>query len=371
MVKKTFIREEEQNTIYLKKGFFYNDFIEKKNQPIGIIEKKLFHKYNYDFLTTHEESPIVKKIKSSEYSNLLPENIKKNKYSSLYTLLNHLLDLGMYDEYHKIIMLWAKSIDNNSYLLKDLEKNEYYDFIYSQTNHRIDLLEYLDNILINSAIESLINYQIDGAKWMIDRAWKVIITSNDFDYRIKDSVDRIILLKTILDNPYEVYVDLNKYLFLMVISNKKFNEEYIKKLNNINGSSYFNDLKTYWQAVHLFRKQKFGVAKDKVSSLLNNTNNKYLSELSWLLNARCIFWEAVEQKKQKNKTYVDKSIRILEKIKVNSIYNYKEDIEHYINTLKKDSTNSKNTLEYKLSRDELKKELNNYHKDIYLYELDY
>lgn len=266
------------------------------------------------------ESDAVLEIRK-KFPNL-KQYIENKKFYNLYSMMGYLLSKGQY-KYEKEIF---------QYLLRDYKG---FTFKYDYKS----LIYYLDEFYLDPANELIKNKEFFRAKWLINEAVKrlSLIDTKPLDqtpFPFIDYQNKLLLLRTLLDNPEENIRDLKSSIQIYSVLKSYYEPINYEVLDTINISvnSEFYPVYMYLKGVRELSKNKninkaFNIFKS-VNDL--NGSNDFLRQLNFHLLARCVFWNCDINNYANKEKSIDQLLKIKKSLES---LNLQSDIDYYINYL--------------------------------------
>jgi hypothetical protein len=318
-------------------SFFSNDYYSQ------IFENLSYHYCYTDLIKQGDESPALSDVRV-KFIDLKPI-IENKSFYSVFNLLVYLNSISKSDVEQKILR----------YLLKD---SPYFDF----DTENIYFTNYILNYYINPTFIFIRNKQYYKAKWMIQEAVnRLFIVDTDPlnkpPAKYIDFLNKVLLMRTILDDPSEIMLDVKNFELIYAIINESnydifydtksptlYNDEFTEL--KIDKASKFYPIYLYMNGLQMIKKRDYQQAFSLFKEVYNsNSGNAFLNQLDLNLLARCLFWNSNKSQFKNKKLIIIQLKKIKDKL---TIPNFITDIDFYINYIISPTPPKKTVIELNL-----------------------
>jgi hypothetical protein len=232
---------------------------------------------NRDFnFTDKSSSNTVLSLRQKQFRG--QETIASKNYSSLFFFLQQLQFEGRLDDEYSTLETWLKGSAFDSPVR--LTSKRYY-------------LGYIDDFYVEPTRACLENGQFARAKWLSHEAAKrvgLLDIHSSPDEIVRGEVNIVFLYEALFWKPEFVYENVPTIKVLDEIVHNNFDKSLRDKVENLRTGDETEPYKRYWLGVYEFRDGNFGRAQEEFKSTSIAAGNPMLKDLSFLMQARCIFW---------------------------------------------------------------------------------
>ena len=219
----------------------------------------------------------------------------------------------------------------------DLEKSAISILAKSENFQPSELLSYIEKSYLNKINETVADGHIEKAKKLIGLAYSRLYTFDplpldNVEYGDRVIIDKILLFNMLFNDPRLLLGD-KKYLINYInLIETDFKYDYHKYLKIVVKQNYPSDISKYFIALNSFYDKKFEEAYKLFEYISNNSPNIPLSNLSKILQIRCIFWSQKQEQLKwlDHQSALSKMKEISENILKSSL---KSDVPCYLDTL--------------------------------------